>query len=205
MKSLVLLVGAPKSHAVSNLHSTLYPRSSSEPRHWLKCSPFLSWMGMPARSPSSCSGPHSMNSRTFSTMMMEGLTSSAQRVTTWARARIFFSFGLPPFAREKCVQSGLAQSRYTFFPRVTSRGRVFHTSSGRCSVWGWLSSWTRIASSSWLRATSGSRPSAAAMPQLAPPHPAKRSTIRPLAGVTRAPRRALGPWCRCLSFTSVPP
>jgi hypothetical protein len=110
-------------------------------------------------------------------MITRGAALSAQRTTTQASERIVFSTGLPPLAREKCLQSGDAQSRPTGRPRVTSRGSTFQTSSVKCRVSGWLARCISIAAASWLMATSGPRPSARLMPSEAPPPPAKESTI----------------------------
>jgi hypothetical protein len=60
---------------------------------------------------------------------MRGCASAAHRQTTQARLRMFLLTGLPPLAREKCLQSGEAQSRPTGRPPVTMRGAAFQTSS----------------------------------------------------------------------------
>src|ERR1700683_4755323 len=74
-------------------------------------------------------GPQVSNSRTFSSMITRGLTLAAQRITTQARPRIFFSTGLPPLALEKCLQSGLNHASPTLRPRVTSHGSTVQTDS----------------------------------------------------------------------------
>src|SRR5690606_25847674 len=90
----------------------------------------------------------------------------------------FCERGLPPLAREWCVQSGDAHSRSTRRPRVATRGSTSKRSAVRCRVRGWLASCTASAVAEWLIARSTFRPSAASMPVLAPPPPANRSTMR---------------------------
>ena len=58
----------------------------------------------------SISGPQVWNSSTFSNTMTSGLAMPAHFSTIHARPRIFFSTGFPPFALEKCLQSGENQA-----------------------------------------------------------------------------------------------
>ena len=97
----------------------------------------VAWPSVPRQSQSrhsqrGTSGPQSANSRTFSRQMIRGLTCSAHLQTIQASDLIDFSTGFPPFAREKCLQSGLAHRRPTGFPRVSLRRSVRQTSS---SAW----------------------------------------------------------------------
>jgi hypothetical protein len=91
-------------------------------------------------------GPHVWNSSTFSSTMTRGRTAAAQRIATQASPRIFFETGFPPFAFEKCLQSGESHMRPTGRPAHASTGSTFQTSSARCSESGWFAAWSAIAS-----------------------------------------------------------
>lgn len=95
----------------------------------LKVRPFFAGSGKPLLS----SGPHVLNSSTFSSTITRGrwpaLNALAQRTTSHARPRTLFSTGLPPFALLKCLQSGENHASPTRRPPQTLRGSTFHTSS----------------------------------------------------------------------------
>jgi hypothetical protein len=99
------------------------------------------------------SGPHVRNSGTFSMQIMRGRTCAAHFTMTHASPRIFLLFGFPPLAREKWVQSGLAQSRSTGLEPTAFFGFTLNTSSWKCSVSGWFCSCIRMALRLWLMAT----------------------------------------------------
>ena len=145
-----------------------------------KVLPFFAGSGFALPSAAISSGPHVLNSSTFSSMMTLGLHLAAQRSVTQARPRIFFSTGLPPLALEKCLQSGGSHTRPTGRLLVTLIGSTSHTLSHRCVVCGWFAACMASASGSWLMAISTGRPNACSRPVLVPPPPAKLSMISSL-------------------------
>ena len=64
-----------------------------------------------------------------SKMCIRDSTSPAQRQATHARPRINLSFGFPPFALLKCLQSGENHASATGCPPHTLTGSTCHTSS----------------------------------------------------------------------------
>ncbi len=101
-KKRLRIVGEPKSQARNSLQSTVYPWRFRALTKQLNVRPFFLGHGRP----SSPMLPHVLNSSTFSSMMTRGRVFEAHRSATHAKPRIFFSTGLPPFALEKCLQSG---------------------------------------------------------------------------------------------------
>lgn len=65
----------------------------------------------------------------FSNIITLGLTSPAHLQATQASPRMFLSFGLPPFALLKCLQSGENQARPTGCPSHALTGSTAQTFS----------------------------------------------------------------------------
>jgi hypothetical protein len=61
--------------------------------------------------------------------MIRGFTAFAQRTATQASPRTRGLTGFPPFAFEKCLQSGESHISPTRRPRHASTGSTFQTSS----------------------------------------------------------------------------
>lgn len=73
--------------------------------------------------------PQVLISGTFSMTMTRGLTLSAHLTRTHDRPRISFLTGVPPLAREKCVQSGENQAKPMGYPPQKLLGSTANTSS----------------------------------------------------------------------------
>ena len=91
----------------------------------LKVSPVRSLIGLL----SAPRGHQVWISGTFSSIITRGLTSNAHLIETQARPLILLSTGLPPFAREKCLQSGENQASATGLSPHASLGSTSQTSS----------------------------------------------------------------------------
>ena len=91
----------------------------------MKVSPARSFIGLP----SFPSGPHVWISGTFSSIRTFGRTVYAHLMATHASPLMFLSTGFPPFAREKCLQSGENHASATGFPAQASTGSTCQTSS----------------------------------------------------------------------------
>lgn len=72
---------------------------------------------------------HVLNSSTFSSIITLGLTSPAHLQATQARPRMNLSFGFPPLALLKCLQSGENHASPTGCPSQAFTGSTCQTSS----------------------------------------------------------------------------
>ncbi len=121
--------------------------------------------------PSLESGPHLSISSTFSTKITRGRTARAQVTICQGRQRISLLRTSEPFLALLCsLQSGENHAApMTRMPpqvgqRATVRGSTSRMSSWWISASGWFALYMASASSSWLTAPLGERPSASMKP-----------------------------------------